>query len=218
MHALLHFGQRTERCGGRREERRKNEFSVADLAAVAHSLFSARSRPRRLCSRSLVLQRLYGFGIFFGIGCILTVISAFMTPGLVSGHPEQFAIPYALGAICSLCSTMFLMGPWKQIKSMFEKKRVIATTVYLLSIVFTLVMALVVGMVVLVLLAIVIQALALFWYSISSVHTTHSSRSAGLQQQQLTHSALLSPAPLALSYIPYARTAICNCCKGMVSV
>lgn len=68
---------------------------------------------------------------------------------------------------------------------MFEMKRLAATVIYLCSIVLTLVMALVVGIVGLVLMAIIIQALALFWYSIS--------------------------------YIPYARTAICNCFKGCFS-
>src|SRR5690349_18895306 len=96
--------------------------------------------------------RLYGFGIFFAIGCVLTVIGAFMVPNIVTGHPERFALPYALGAICSLASTFFLMGPVKQCKSMFESKRIVATIVYLLSIVFTLVMALVVKMIGLVLL------------------------------------------------------------------
>jgi len=109
-----------------------------------------------------------------------------MVPNIVTGHPERFALPYAIGAICALASTMFLMGPMSQCKSMFESKRIVATIVYLASIVFTLVMALVVKIVGLVLLAILIQMLALFWYSIS--------------------------------FIPYARTAICSCCKGMVSV
>jgi len=157
----------------------------ADLMGTEQKESSAMDDFNQQCKLSYT-TRIYGFGIFFAIGGVLTIISAFMVPGIINGHPERFALPYALGAICSLMSTMFLMGPWSQIKSMFEKKRVIATTVYLLSIVFTLVMALVVKMVGLVLLAIVIQMLALFWYSIS--------------------------------YIPYARTAICNCCRGMVSV
>jgi hypothetical protein len=91
-----------------------------------------------------------------------------------------------MGAICSIASTLFLMGPVSQCKSMFQKTRIIATIVYLGSIVMTLVMALVVKIVGLVLLAILIQMLALFWYSIS--------------------------------FIPYARTAICSCCKSVVSV
>jgi hypothetical protein len=41
---------------------------------------------------------------------------------------------------CAL-STMFLWGPVKQCKQMFEKKRIIATSVYLLSMVLTLVLA-----------------------------------------------------------------------------
>lgn len=146
---------------------------------------SAMDEFNKSCTLSYT-TRLYGFGIFFGIGVILTVISAFMVPNIVTGNPERFAIPYAFGAVCSLSSTMFLMGTCSQLKSMFAKKRIIATIIYILSIVFTLVMALSVGIVGLVILAIIIQTAALFWYSIS--------------------------------YIPYARTVFCNCCKGVVSV
>jgi len=113
--------------------------------------------------------RLYGFGIFFGIGLVLTVIAAFMVPNIVTGNPERFAIPYAFGALCSLGATMFLMGPCSQLKSMFHKKRIIATIIYLLSIVLTLVMALAVGNPWLVLLAILIQMGALLWYSLSYI-------------------------------------------------
>jgi len=157
----------------------------SDLMGQEQKEASMQEEFNKACTLSYK-SRMYGFGIFFAVGGILTIIAAFMVPGLVSGHPERFAIPYAFGAICTLASTMFLMGPWKQVKSMFDKKRWMATTCYLLSIVLTLVMALAVGIVGLVLMAIILQLLCLFWYSIS--------------------------------YIPYARTAICNCCKSTFSI
>jgi len=109
-----------------------------------------------------------------------------MVPNIASGHPERFAIPYTIGAVCSLLSSLFLMGPVSQLKSMFARTRVIATVVYLLSIVLTLVMALQVKSTIGVLFSILLQLCALFWYSIS--------------------------------YIPYARRAVCSCCKSMVPV
>ncbi|NWY37107.1 SFT2B protein, partial [Sylvia atricapilla] len=42
-----------------------------------------------------------------------------------------FAVFYTLGNIASIGSTMFLMGPMKQLKRMFEPTRLIATIVML---------------------------------------------------------------------------------------
>jgi hypothetical protein len=53
----------------------------------------------------------------------------------------MFAILYSLGNIVALASTMFLRGPCKQIKSMFDSKRVVATCIYLLAMIATLVVA-----------------------------------------------------------------------------
>lgn len=92
-----------------------------------------------------------------------------MVPYIATGHPERFAIPYAFGAIASLCASLFLMGPVSQCKSMFAKTRIIATICYLLSIVLTLVMAIELKSQVGTLFAIVFQLCALFWYSISFI-------------------------------------------------
>ncbi|NWR48291.1 SFT2B protein, partial [Regulus satrapa] len=45
-----------------------------------------------------------------------------------------FAVFYTLGNIASIGSTLFLMGPMKQLKRMFEPTRLIATVVMLVSI------------------------------------------------------------------------------------
>ena len=55
--------------------------------------------------------------------------------------PVTFAILYTIGNIISLCSTAFLVGPVKQIKNMFAEKRLIATIVFLVSMIITLVVA-----------------------------------------------------------------------------
>ncbi len=57
------------------------------------------------------------------------------------GNPVKFAILYSFGNIVSLCATMFLMGPCKQFKNMFDEKRRIATIVYLSALAATLVVA-----------------------------------------------------------------------------
>jgi hypothetical protein len=57
-------------------------------------------------------------------------------------NPVRFAILYSFGNLVSLCATMFLMGPVKQFKNMFDEKRRVATIVYLCALTATLVIAL----------------------------------------------------------------------------
>jgi hypothetical protein len=48
---------------------------------------------------------------------------------------------YTFGNILSICSTGFVWGPKRQCKKMFHKTRAIATTMYLICIVSTLIFA-----------------------------------------------------------------------------
>ena len=52
----------------------------------------------------------------------------------------KFAVPYAIGVLFSLASTFFLIGPLRQLKQMFKKKRIIATIMMLTSIILLLIM------------------------------------------------------------------------------
>jgi len=49
-----------------------------------------------------------------------------------------FAICYALGSICSICSSLFIVGPWGQLKNMCKPHRAIATVMMFSAIGFTL--------------------------------------------------------------------------------
>jgi len=49
-----------------------------------------------------------------------------------------FGILYSFGSVLTIMSTMFLVGPMKQVKNMLKKNRIIATVVYLASIGLTL--------------------------------------------------------------------------------
>lgn len=64
---------------------------------------------------------------------------------------------------------MFLFGPWRQMKNMFAGKRIIATLVYLITLIATLVVAIVVKSVPLVIVMIIIQFIALVWYTLSYI-------------------------------------------------
>lgn len=123
-------------------------------------------------------QRVYAFAILFTIGWLLMFIAAFLVTK-IKEKPEEFALCYTFGCICTLLSTVFLYGPWKQIKKMFDPKRRIATSIYLLAMILTIVVAIETAKVLPVILCVCIQCLAGVWY--------------------------------ALSYIPYARTAVKKC-------
>ena len=143
------------------------------------------------CMPSLTYQqRLWGFGACFVAGGILTFIGTLAwIPG--SKHnafkdPGAFAIPYTLGNIVAMLSTGFLWGFKSQCKNMWKPVRRVATAVYLLFLVLTLIVCFTVktsaaGAIIVVL--VIGQMIALFWY--------------------------------CASYIPFARTMIKNCAKSM---
>merc|ERR1712232_1538331 len=57
--------------------------------------------------------------------------------------PRTFAKWYTLGSILLIISSLFLMGPWKQLQTMFHRSRAPATIIYLTAIFATLYAALV---------------------------------------------------------------------------
>ncbi|KAI9358575.1 SFT2 domain-containing protein [Zopfochytrium polystomum] len=111
-------------------------------------------------------QRFIGFGACFGGGFIVTILSSLF---LATGNILLFALFYTFGNILSLMSTGFLIGFGKQVKKMFDSSRLISTIIYLASIVATLLVAILLGSVFLVIICLIVQFFALFWYSASYV-------------------------------------------------
>ncbi|KAF9397382.1 hypothetical protein BGX21_008928 [Mortierella sp. AD011] len=112
-------------------------------------------------------QRLYGFGICFVVGFLISILS---TLSLSTGMVGLFAVFFTLGNIISLLSTTFLIGPGKQIRTMFAPVRMVASIVFLSLIVITLVVAFTLNNAsLLCLILCIIQFLALFWYSASYI-------------------------------------------------
>ncbi|XP_019404387.1 PREDICTED: vesicle transport protein SFT2B isoform X2 [Crocodylus porosus] len=100
--------------------------------------------------------RVKGFIACFAIGILCSILGTCLLwvprKGLI-----LFAVFYTLGNIASIGSTVFLMGPMKQLKRMFEPTRLIATVVMLwhnkgLALIFC-----------------ILQCFALAWYSISFI-------------------------------------------------
>ncbi len=127
-------------------------------------------------------QRWYGFCGCFITGSIISLLSSF---SLAKGDIPSFALLYTLGNVISICSTGVVWGPKSQCNKMFHKTRAIATSMYLLCIITTVVFSTIdlglktpikVGICIFL---IVLQFFALCWY--------------------------------CLSYIPYARQIAKNC-------
>ncbi|XP_050750521.1 vesicle transport protein SFT2A isoform X2 [Gymnogyps californianus] len=74
--------------------------------------------------------RVRWFAICFVAGIVCSILGTALL-WLPKGI-KLFAVFYTLGNIAALASTCFLMGPLKQLKAMFEPKRLIATVVMLL--------------------------------------------------------------------------------------
>lgn len=111
--------------------------------------------------------RIQGFAICFILGFIFSIIGTALIAlprGLII-----FAMLYTIGNIMSIASTMFLMGPWKQLKKMFNETRVLATIGVIVFMILTLVAALYKRSVVLSLIFCICQFLAFTWYSLSYI-------------------------------------------------
>ncbi|XP_038059632.1 vesicle transport protein SFT2B-like isoform X1 [Patiria miniata] len=113
--------------------------------------------------------RLKGFIACFVIGCLLSVLSTFALIFPTAANLKLFAVLYTLGNITAMASTMFLMGPVKQLKNMFKEKRLIATGLVFLFLALTLCAALWWNIAILAIIFCICQFLALIWYSLSYI-------------------------------------------------
>lgn len=111
--------------------------------------------------------RVKGFCACFAIGVLLSVLGTVSLA--LGGGLIVFAVLYTLGNITSIASTCFLMGPLAQLQKMFAKTRIAATIVMIVCLVLTLCSALWWKKNILALIFVIIQFLAMTWYSISYI-------------------------------------------------
>jgi hypothetical protein len=119
-----------------------------------------------LCPSLSYKQRIIGFIVCLGIGIVMEVI-AFVT--LFNQQYVEFGVINTIANCFALGSTFFLTGPKKQLKKMFEQTRIIATIVYLITLVGTFVVALWLKIAWLTILMVIVQYIAMIWYSISYI-------------------------------------------------
>jgi hypothetical protein len=80
-----------------------------------------------------------------------------------------YAILYSLGQIISIAGTCFLSTPSGHCKAMQKKHRIIPSIVFFLSIILTVVIAAATQIKGLVLLFLILQVFAYYWYTISFI-------------------------------------------------
>lgn len=109
-----------------------------------------------------------GFAVCFVLGIVSSILGSCMLwvprVGLA-----VFAVLYSVGNLSALASTMFLIGPCRQLKTMFAKERALATVIMGVCLALTLCAAFWWKNNGLALLFCVLQFLAFAWYGLSYI-------------------------------------------------
>ena len=138
------------------EEKKESGFHLPSADEVDEKLCEACGLGR--------MQRYMCFGGCFVLGWVCGWM-AFIS----LTNPPKFAIIYTVGNLIALGGGFFLSGPCNQLKKMFAEKRFIATGIYLVMMILTLVLALKEAPIVLILLSALGQFLAMTWYFLSYI-------------------------------------------------
>jgi len=110
--------------------------------------------------------RLYGFVACLGVGFVLSLLGSIV---LFLGQLTLFAVLYVLGTVVTLFGTGFLIGFLRQFKLMFKAVRIIASIVFIASIVLVLIGAFVLRNGILCLIFVIVEFLAYTWYTLSYI-------------------------------------------------
>ncbi|TDH69298.1 hypothetical protein CCR75_002545 [Bremia lactucae] len=114
-------------------------------------------------------QRLYGAIGCYLFGVLCGILSTLMLYGGPK-HVKQFAFFYTLGSVCSIGSSLFLIGPLRQLKVMCMPVRRVACCIWMSAMTTTLIIAFAFPKAgPLVLLLVIIQYAAMLWYGASYV-------------------------------------------------
>uniref|UniRef100_M4BVZ3 Vesicle transport protein n=1 Tax=Hyaloperonospora arabidopsidis (strain Emoy2) TaxID=559515 RepID=M4BVZ3_HYAAE len=125
-----------------------------------------------LCPSLSYQERVIGCVTCFLLGFLLSLGATIRLAKLVHGNPAPFAIAYTIGNLLSIGCTTFFVGPWKQMQTMFHYKRRYSAVVYVVFIFVTLLLCFshhIHYRVLFVLLSVLVQFLALVWYTLSYI-------------------------------------------------
>ncbi|EPY33705.1 hypothetical protein STCU_02061 [Strigomonas culicis] len=114
------------------------------------------------------MQRLTGFFLVLGMGCVFLVIAMSMAMTVVL-TARKFAFFFTVGNMFCLCSTCFIVGFRTQVRSIFQANRFEAGATYLMSSFLTLLCALWLRSSIGCIVFAAIQLAALLWYVLSYI-------------------------------------------------
>ncbi|KZO99328.1 SFT2-domain-containing protein [Calocera viscosa TUFC12733] len=112
------------------------------------------------------IQRFYCFGACMAIGFVLSLLGSIL---LILGQTWTFALLYTVGIVVTLVGTGFLIGFFRQLKMMFAMVRIVATIIFLASIVLVFIAAFVIGSQVMAIILVIVEYLAYTWYCLSYI-------------------------------------------------
>ena len=111
-------------------------------------------------------SRLKGFVMCFITGWVLSFCSVI---AVSLGNINGFVLLYSFGNVIAILATGFLMGPCRQLKSMFASVRIVATLIFIGLLIGTIVVAVQTKNFVAVLIMVILQFFAGLWYSLSYI-------------------------------------------------
>ena len=127
------------------------------------------------CCPALSYQsRVVGFCLCFFTGLVLMFLADTKISAMLAGNPTPFGVYYTFGNLVAIVGSFFLSGPTAQFNKMTEGSRIVSSAVYLLALAATLFFALDDSLpktprLWCLLAAILVQYLALLWYTLSFV-------------------------------------------------
>eukprot|EP00450_Noctiluca_scintillans_P039360 CAMPEP_0194478596 /NCGR_PEP_ID=MMETSP0253-20130528/1990_1 /TAXON_ID=2966 /ORGANISM="Noctiluca scintillans" /LENGTH=199 /DNA_ID=CAMNT_0039317705 /DNA_START=5 /DNA_END=600 /DNA_ORIENTATION=- len=143
------------------------------LRDVTPSIASEGESELDVCFPGLTIrQRGVGALTCLGVGCFLQVLSFGMIASVLTGHVTRFAFFYTVGNLVALAGTGFVVGPARQCKKMWKKRRIFSSAIYISSLVLTVFVVFkgsFHGKTLLVMLLVIVQYLALTWYVLSYI-------------------------------------------------
>ncbi len=132
------------------------------------SISGVASNPS-MCPDLDLKTRIIGFIISFIIGIFMMISSISQLFTLALGGQKWFAIWYTAGNLVCLSSSFFLMGPKKQWENMMKPERKKTTLLLFFSMIVCLIMAFSNISKLIILVAIAVQFVTLFWYVLSYI-------------------------------------------------
>lgn len=119
-----------------------------------------------LCPSFSFRERLIGFCACVAGSLMCSIIAWVM---VFKGDLNTFAVVNTVANLFSVGSTLFLVGPMRQVKNMLKSYRWAATLIFVACMVLTFVFALAVKVPFLTIITVLLQYLAMTWYTLSYI-------------------------------------------------